>query len=117
MVRTVNPGISIVEVLLGIVVLSAAILISSRFSKNSFMLNKDSQCKTDAYYVAESKLSDLSAAPIPPTTGTDTAYMNSQLFSRAWTITVKTYAKQAKITVSWTAFGRTKSINYLGAVR
>jgi prepilin-type N-terminal cleavage/methylation domain-containing protein len=114
--RTIESGFTIVEILIAIVIIAATAVVISMFMKGSLIMQTGSKGAELAYLTAEDKLSELTAAAIPKINGSDTVFVSGQRFIRTWDVTIQSYIRKADISVQFSYLGRSRTIQFTGAI-
>ena len=114
-----RDGVSLIEILITIVVISITTLIIMAFSRNTLLMNRDSRAKDAATLTAEQKISELASVTwnTLPQSGNDAATVDGIAFARNWTIAQSGYIVVAKVTVSWNTPKGTRQITLAGAAQ
>ena len=113
-----QAGVSIVEIMITIVIISVTTILILRFSRNSVMMNTDARATDSAYFAAEQKISDLRSEVFSstPATGSDALTLDNMYFTRSWIVEKSGYILLAKIVVNWETSNGTREITLAGAV-
>ena len=113
-----QTGVSIVEILITIVIISITTILILYFSRNSLVMNTDARATDSAYFAAEQKISDLRSEVFSttPVTGADALTLDDIYFTRSWIVDKDGYILLAKITVNWETPNGTREITLAGAV-
>lgn len=124
----VRPGYSLLEVLIGMIVLAIALASAFAMSVANARLVERNQNLAAAVNLAEAKLEELRNLPLHTIVdGSDDGTINAQgdaggIFSRAWTVVsgapgfASTDLKTVAVTVQWNQWDETRSYSLTGVI-
>jgi prepilin-type N-terminal cleavage/methylation domain-containing protein len=96
-----QSGFSVVEILIALLIFSAAALAIMSFSRNTIIMSSNTRGRDAAFLSAEKKISELSVQPFPAAQGNDVDVLDNITYSRFWTVTDTAYIKRAIVTVTF----------------
>ena len=114
-----ESGVSLIEILLTILILSVTALIILAFSRNTLMMSQDARSNDAAYLAAEQKIADLATMVFQtlPQSSNDAVTIDGIQLTRNWTVEQSGYVVCATVTVSWNSMkGTNRQITLSGAI-
>jgi Tfp pilus assembly protein PilV len=113
--RSSIAGFSILEIFLAILIISISAIVITFFTKNTIGNYSNARLTEAAYISGEQKISELNATPIP-TNGTDIYTLETDTFTRSWTVSSSGYPRTAVVNVDWALMGKPQAIKVYGVL-
>jgi Tfp pilus assembly protein PilV len=114
--RSLESGISIIEICIATVIISIAAVIIITISKSTYGNFREARGYDAATTSAADKLAELSSLAIPSTTGNDTVVVDNGKYIRGWTIEHVGYLQRATVVVQYYGVGGYKTVKLTGAL-
>jgi prepilin-type N-terminal cleavage/methylation domain-containing protein len=112
-----QSGVSLVEILITVVVISITSLIILSFSRSIFGMSRDARNSDAAYLSAQEKITELDSKAFPAN-GSDRDSVDKMYFDRSWMIKDTNNVKLAIVTVTFTSLkGTSRQIKLAGALQ
>lgn len=109
-------GFSILEIFLTILIISISAIVITFFTRNSIGNYSNARLTEAAYISGEQKITELSATPIPEN-GTDIYVLETDTFTRSWTVTSSGSPRTAVINIGWAMMGKPRTLKVYGVLQ
>jgi Tfp pilus assembly protein PilV len=123
MVRALKnrPGISMVEICIGVLIIAVATLIMANFSRNTFLMSRDARGREAAFLTAQKKISELQVQrfAMSSTDATkDKDTVDNIICDRTWTVKDTCNIKRVIVTVTYKSLrGTDRQVTLSGAIK
>lgn len=114
--RSSIAGFSILEIFVAILIISISAIVITFFTKNTIGNYSNSRLTEAGYISGEQKISELNATPIP-SSGTDIYVLETDTFTRSWTVSSSRSPRTAVINVGWAIMGKSRTIKVYGVLQ
>jgi len=113
-----RSGVSLAEICVAMAIIAFATLMITTFSRNTYLMSRDSRACNAASLAAEDKISELSTQPYAaPSTENEPITIDNIAFQRSWTVSDAGYIKKVIVTITYTTLkGKSRTFTFAGAI-
>ncbi len=114
--RSSIAGFSILEIFIAILIISISAIVITFFTRNTIGNYSNSRLTEAAYISGEQKISELNATPIP-SNGADIYVLETDTFTRNWTVSLNKTPRTAVVNINWSIMGKPRTIKVYGVLQ